>query len=775
MPAQSVDIQVVRGRYQLLEQLGEGSMGRVFRAYDRLSGETVALKRVSGPFTIEPHLSSTVDDLPNTEPQVALAREFQSLASLRHPNIIGVRDYGFADGAPYFTMEFLEDAQNLLEAGRHRSLGDKIGLLVQMLQALVYLHRRDIVHRDLKPGNVLLAAERVRVLDFGLSVRTSEARGTVGTLNYMAPEVLYGQPAGPASDFYAVGVLAYQLLVGEHPFHRRPPGGSLIKRILTEEPDLGRPEIPPPLRPILGRLLAKQPAERFPRAADVIAAFSAATGVAYPPETEATRESLLQAASFVGRDRELGMLKRSLRQALDGHGEAWLIGGESGVGKSRLLDELRIHALVRGALVLRSQATRGGRPYRLWRPILRRLLLETEVNNLEASVLKAVVPDLDELIERPVADAPPLKPQATQARLLTALSNLIVRRSRRRPVVLIVEDLHWASGESLDLLRELASDVAALPLLLVGDYRDDERPELAEELRGLRHLKLGRLPRRAIRELSESMIGPAGRRQSVLNLLQRETEGNPLFLIEVVRALAEEAGELERIGSTTLPKSVFTGGLQRLVERRLSRVPAEAVAALQTSAVAGRQINLPMLREAYPDLDVDLWITTCANIAVLTTADERWGFAHQRLRDGVLAQLNEARLRQVHAQVAAALERAYPEPAEQADSLAYHWYQSGERPEKVVTFGQKAGDRALSLGAYSDARRQYERVVESLERMAPSPEHQALLIDIILKLARMAAFLPGENIPHLLQRALEVAETLGDRPRQASVLGSIGA
>src|SRR5262249_42494050 len=144
--------------------------------------------------------------------RLTLAREFRVLASLRHPNIISVLDYGFDDDlSPYFTMELLEGAESIMKAGASLSTDGKIDLLAQTLQALAYLHRRGVIHRDLKPGNVMVVGGRVKVLDFGVStLRARDGEGgrvLVGTLPYMAPELLLGEAASEASDLYAIGTI----------------------------------------------------------------------------------------------------------------------------------------------------------------------------------------------------------------------------------------------------------------------------------------------------------------------------------------------------------------------------------------------------------------------------------------------------------------------------------------------------------------------------------------------------------------------------------------
>ena len=295
MPAASVvdDRKPLAGnRYTLVGLLGAGGMGQVYRAVDRLTGETVALKRV---------LTHALQPAGEVALRLALAHEFQALAGLRHPNIIGVRDYGFnTTGQPYFTMELLYNPRSLVAAGQFLAPAAKVSLLLPVLHALAYIHQRGVIHRDLKPGNILVSGSSVKVLDFGLAAISGQQAPSSGTLRYMAPEVLRGEAATVAADLYAVGVLAYELLAGWHPF---APTGQTIspELLLTLEPDWSYVDIEAPLLAVLQRLLAKQPADRYPDAAAVIAALGEATGQALAIETVATRESFLQAAPFVGR------------------------------------------------------------------------------------------------------------------------------------------------------------------------------------------------------------------------------------------------------------------------------------------------------------------------------------------------------------------------------------------------------------------------------------------------------------------------------------------
>lgn len=213
-------------RYRMLDKIGSGGMGVVYRVVDRLNQLIVALKDVHvkpDDLTFE---RSTISGSDGTT--LALANEFQLLASLRHPYIISVIDFGFDSiGQPFFTMELLDKPQPITEAAKGQPLETKIRLAVQLLQALEYLHRRQVLHRDLKPDNVLVTADgTVKVLDFGLAIDVEILRDShdpeaiSGTLAFIAPELLRGQPASISSDLYAFGLILYEILADSFPYRR---------------------------------------------------------------------------------------------------------------------------------------------------------------------------------------------------------------------------------------------------------------------------------------------------------------------------------------------------------------------------------------------------------------------------------------------------------------------------------------------------------------------------------------------------------------------------
>src|SRR5262249_42657580 len=155
---------------------------------------------------------------------------------------------------------------------------------------------------------------------------------------------------------------------------------------------------------------------------------------------------------------------------------------------------------------------------------------------------------------------------------------------------------------------------------------DDEAPKLIETLPGIKPIKLLRLQSASIAALSQAMLGEAGAGRELVEFLERETEGNVFFVVEVIRALAEEVGQLSEVGQLGAHGRMFTGGMQAVIQRRLGRVPEPARPLLRLAAVAGRTLDLPVLRAVFPDLDA--WLAPCADAAVLEIYDQSWRFAH---------------------------------------------------------------------------------------------------------------------------------------------------
>ncbi|MCA9911891.1 MAG: serine/threonine-protein kinase PknK, partial [Anaerolineae bacterium] len=487
-------------RYRLIEQIGVGSMGIVYRALDRLQQSEIAIKRVFLPAQT---LASQ-----SIEPPGSLLREFQILASLRHPNIISVLDYGFdTEGIPYLTMDLLRDAVDIVSAGDQiEGLDSQLQLLRQMLLALSYLHRRGIQHRDLKPSNVLVTPDHtVKLLDFGLAQQDTRSAGVVGTLPYIAPEVLLNGKACAASDLFSVGVIAYELLTGVHPFVAQSVSET-VNRILHRAPAVEPlQEFPETLQAVILHLLEKDPRQRYHSAMEVIHALEGISGGTQLRETTAYREEVLYTPAFAGRDKWLRDLKNNLRSLPDG-GLTYLVSGVSGIGKSRLLHELRIEAIIQGLTVITASGSEVPHVMDgIWRELLPAMLLLIPVQDAEASVLKPLIPNIEQLLERPVNDAPELEYRKGRERLNKTI--LAIFQRLETPLLLVVDDLQWVADEELLPLQQLHKAAPDIPLLLVCAYRSDEAPYLYGKLPLAKQIELAPLNREEIQDIVRKVLG----------------------------------------------------------------------------------------------------------------------------------------------------------------------------------------------------------------------------------------------------------------------------
>ncbi|MFZ0705802.1 MAG: AAA family ATPase [Candidatus Korobacteraceae bacterium] len=720
---------LIGSRYELLDRLGAGGMGEVYRSRDRITEEIVALKRAlqmpstlgdtatkdsDGMGSSEPPLTSTKTDSAFIDPsastadldtatsdpsgraddssehsrmvQLALASEFRVLSSLRHPNIVSVLDYGFqSSGLPFFTMKLIPEPKTITRAARHLALEGKLALLFQVMQALSYLHRHGVIHRDLKPSNVLVTDGHVTVLDFGVSgLPEHEVAGTAG---FIAPEILAGKRPTPASDFYALGGIAYEILTGTPMVRGRAD--------FEQRPDMQPLDALGPLGDIVRTLLSPDPAERrYKDANEIIAEFAKAAGCAVPAETSAHRESYLKAAPLVGRKQELALIATALDDAVRGRGSAWLVGGESGVGKSRLLDEVRSKALVRGMVALTGRAEENQAPYSIFRNALLRLALLVDLSDEQAGIIKIVVPEIERVLGRPIPETA-VDPQLFQERLTEVILNLFAHCEA--PILLEIEDCHIV-GDSLKIMQKLIEKASELRLLIVASFRDDERPQLAIECPGTHVLHMKRFGEREVRDIAISMLGrDLGTNPAIVTFLERETEGNAFFLVEAVRELAEIAGRLDSVSPEKLPEHVFSGGMKDYVRHRLERLPAWVLESMQIAAIIGREIDIEVLRAAAPGVDLDSLLLACGDNAIFEGYGYQWRFTHDKIREAVLAEIGPDQRRDLSLKVATAVESIYGSAPDWVQAQAILWKEAAV-PEKAAHYLLLSAAQRLATG-----------------------------------------------------------------------------
>ena len=255
------------GRYDILQLVGRGGMGVLYRARDQVLERDVALKMMLVDFSTDPTARERFQ------------REAKAVARLQHRNVVTIHELGEADGTPYIVMEFLSgrDLDQLLKGEKQLGLADKLDVAIQLCDGLGYAHEEGIVHRDIKPGNVrVLEDGTVKILDFGIAkfaaMSNATQTGTImGTASYMAPEQIMGQPVDGRADLFSTGVLLYELLAGKKPFVGDSPT-SVVYQIMHGEATSIRelvPDLPDALAEVVSRALEKDPAQRYAKASEL--------------------------------------------------------------------------------------------------------------------------------------------------------------------------------------------------------------------------------------------------------------------------------------------------------------------------------------------------------------------------------------------------------------------------------------------------------------------------------------------------------------------------
>jgi DNA-binding CsgD family transcriptional regulator len=480
---------------------------------------------------------------------------------------------------------------------------------------------------------------------------------------------------------------------------------------------------------------------------------------------------------FIGRVAELAELEAALREAADGHPSLAFLAGESGVGKTRLLAELESRAVAGGARVIAGDCVELGEgelPYAPLVAALRPLAREGDdaLDDLPASAraeLAALVPELGAAA---AAAAPDDERGAAQRRLFEALLALLDRLGRATPVLLALEDIHWADRSTRAFLAFLARSLGTERVLAVASYRSDElhrrhplRPLLAELERDprARRVELAPLGRDELSDLLAGILGdPPG--NDLVDRLYRRSEGNPLFTEELVAA-----GPAGRGG---LPPT-----LRDALMVRVERLPDPAQEVLRALAAAGRADHA-LLADATglePRAMRDAMREAVEGHIVVVDGEDRYGFRHALLREVVEDDLLPGEQAALHLALARALERrAEPGGAWITAAIAHHYHRAGERPE-ALRAAVRAAIESERVHAHGEAGALYERALELWERV---PDPIALAgMDHVELLTRVAAAHRSNaddgRSETMLERALHELDEVADPRRAAALLGEL--
>lgn len=775
--------------YRIVEKLGQGGMGEVYRAEDTKLGRHVAIKLLPGDATLD------------AIARLRLAREARSASALNHPNIVTIHSVDDHDGFDFIVMEYVEGETLRATAARsHLPLPQLLEIGAQVADALAAAHAIGIIHRDIKSENILLTRRgHVKVLDFGLAKLMDASGGferetliapispsaptriepnasprmdltgagvVLGTIFYMSPEQTRGEPLDARSDIFSLGCVLYEMATGRLPFR-----GTSIVSVAHEiasthppPPSSVRPELPFEFDLIVERALAKDREQRYASAAELAVALNSLRG-----RTTGHFSALAQAGevsppdnvseSFVGRETELGRLDEVLRQTLGGSGRVVFVTGEPGIGKTSLVDEFmrRSRRQYSGLLVSRGRCVEQYGTGEAYLPFLDAIgaLLNAPHRERVAAVLRTYAPTWCLQFPSALVSTTALEmsqqqqdpASVTKERMLREMGDALAALASASPVVLFLEDLQWADPSSIDLLRHLSQRIGDQRLLMLGTLRADE-VELSEH--PLKKYKLEMQARKlseeiALESFNETHIAkyldahftPNDFPPEFASFVEGKTEGHPLFATGLVQFLAER-GEIAKINncwSIARPLSEMDveapESVRSMIRKKIETLAEDDRRALQYASVAGDEFLSTVVAELLKadDLETEERFAVLDKVhrLILTVGEDE-------LPDGTLV----TRYRFVHALYQNML---YGELVTKRRILLHR--QAGEG--LVRHYGKQSPRIAGQLAMHFERGRDFERAVEfllhagdnaaRLYAYAEAVEHYTRAVELASKLA----------------------------------------
>lgn len=728
--------------YRVLSILGDGGTSVVYRGEDLRLHRPVALKFLAEELAQRPSILQRLQE------------EARTASSLNHPNICTVYDIGEYLGQPFIVMEYLEG--DTLESWMARSgranepearkiaLRQKVGLATQIADALSAAHKRGIIHRDIKPANVFVTVTGlVKLLDFGLAQvavdnagdrhedqirRKAQGHPTSGTPAYMSPEQEEGAQLDQRSDIFSFGVLLAELLTGSHV--GRSKGSEAIE--LFEPANLTE-DLPQSLVVLIRRLLVRSRDLRYQTMSEVHADLKRIGRSLAEQQDSATQRDI----PLIGREQELETLKRLVSEAIAGTGSVVMIGGEPGIGKSYLARAVLREARRRGALSVigHCHEMEGAPAYAPFMEMLEYIRRMAPREGLRYSLgenapeVARLMPELRTLYP----DIPPplqLPPEQQRRFLFNAFRSFVERAASVTPLVVVFEDLQWADDSTLRLLEHHAKTISSTPMLVICTYRDLDLEVTHPFARTLEILMRERqatrilLHRFSIVEVKTFLaaLSKQAPPAPLVRAIFEETDGNPFFVEEVFRHLAEEGALFDesgkwrpdlRVSDLHVPES-----LRLVLGRRLSRLSEQSRRVLTTAAVIGRSFSLSLLEALESDFpDAALSAVEEAERAHLVTheiegRDPRYRFVHELVRQTLAESISYPRRQRLHLRIAEAIEKIHHVRLDsQTSQLAHHLYQAG-----AAAPAEKTAKYLLLAAQGARARSAHEEALEHLDR-----------------------------------------------------------
>ncbi|HEY5921392.1 MAG TPA: AAA family ATPase, partial [Kofleriaceae bacterium] len=579
-----------------------------------------------------------------------------------------------------------------------------------------FLHARRLLHRDLAPRNVRCTSTgQAKLIDFGVLATTGMAGDIAGTPPLVAPEALHGRPLDHRYDLYGLGALAYKILTKRHAY----PARSIETledtwRTKPVEPSTLAPGIPRALDELVMALLARDPLARPASAAEVIDRLTT-IGDLEPLGDVETSRGWIASAALIGRQHEVGQIRRAAARAYAGEGRTLVIEAPSGTGKTRMLREVALEAQLVGMTVIRADSDAANRgPYGIVHELARGLfaVIPDAANRAAAGRAPLLARVIASLRER-VKPAPPLgDPAEDRMQLQNEVAAFFLDVASTHSIALVIDDIQRCDEASAAVIATLAYQAEDKHLLLAAALRSDEAVRARAPLAALadiaHRLRLRGLDADEVTELCRSLFGDIEHIPRLAHWMHKTAGGSPLYTTELARHLVERGVLRYEHGLWTVPDELghedLPRGLADAMDARVRALPATARALGEALSIHGGDLTLELVLLLADSADEGMVFAALDHLAyeeVLLFNGNTWRFRHDGLREALLRGLDDDRRRALHRRVGDALAAAPDRSAERDAEIGWHLLRGGDR-EHGAKLLEAAGRALYDAQSFSD-------------------------------------------------------------------------
>ncbi len=756
--------QIIKNRYNIIKKISEDSVGESFLAKDLVQNINVEVKF----FKINEN-SHKIEDI------ISFQLENQKASSLNNENILRIYDWGEIKenlkNKQFIITEYFPGTTLSQVNSNEISLSDSIKIIRNLVQALIFCHKNDVIHRNLSGGHILIKKKN-NSLDFSKSKLTGfgfshiqqlkDSNDVCNTFHFIAPEqtgLVFGN-VDERSDLYSLGVLFYWLVCGKFPFDGNTASSVIHQQISASPlvPTKVNPSVPLIVERIILKLLQKDPHERYQTSQGLwidLEKFQAGTK-SFILGLEDKRTKLNFRTRLIGRAVEYKKLLKAYIQVKNGKSCLFLVKGEAGCGKTRLVKEVKDYILKDQGLFLEAKCKndKTKNPYGAIKELLSQYLEYFQWNDSKEKrqkkekisekfkdlgrIILNFKPEMKEIIEE-CSKLVELEPEQENQRFIHVLSELFKEFAIvEKNLTLFIDDIQWADEGTYNLLLSLIKQ-KKVPLFIILAIRKEEDSALLSFINqiGIKESDINEvsLPFFNIEQMiffvSKLLLEDEKNTSQIADFIIEKSKGNPFFTIEILKQMIREKVLITQQGqwvidNKNIGKIDFYKNILDSLVNRISLLEKEEIEILSYAAVIGVKFNVKLLLKVYDSGESHKVMEILYKAMELQLLEEdiknkgQISFVHDRIREAFYKNINLFEKQQLHETIGKSFENIYFQNSREINKvifdLAYHFIES-ENNDKIVKYAFDAALKAQKIYANKEAQQLFRITANSLEKL----------------------------------------------------------